>query len=295
MGGLLSGLFGGIFNGLMGSIFGGGQGGGGLLSGLFGGNKGEDSPLTNLIGLGSETQQSSKSPSEGVLSGLIRSLRGTPGEDQKAPSSLSDGLDLGTSNVGMGLSKILGGASSMLGDISAKYESGKSGPGTISSGRGDPGGVSYGTHQLASKTGTLQRFLRESGYGDQFAGMSPGTQPFNAKWKELAQDSAFGDAQRNFIKKTHYDPLRQYASSRGIMDHPAVNEALFSMGVQHGGAKRIIDRAGITEDDDPSTAIQKLYDARRSYVSGVGGLSSTMKQSLMRRYDSELQDVMGLL
>jgi hypothetical protein len=42
-----------------------------------------------------------------------------------------------------------------IGAIAERFESGGRGPGTVSSGAGDPGGISYGTYQLASRTGTL--------------------------------------------------------------------------------------------------------------------------------------------
>ena len=40
-----------------------------------------------------------------------------------------------------------------LGDTSQRYETGNRGAGTISTGKGDHGGVSYGSYQLSSKTG----------------------------------------------------------------------------------------------------------------------------------------------
>ncbi|HEY0366030.1 MAG TPA: LysM domain-containing protein, partial [Pyrinomonadaceae bacterium] len=40
-----------------------------------------------------------------------------------------------------------------LGTLSAKYETGGRGPGTVSTGAGDPGGVSYGSYQMATKMG----------------------------------------------------------------------------------------------------------------------------------------------
>ena len=39
----------------------------------------------------------------------------------------------------------------MLGSLSSKYETGGRGPGTVSSGVGDAGGVSYGSYQMTSK------------------------------------------------------------------------------------------------------------------------------------------------
>src|SRR5882672_5967035 len=47
-----------------------------------------------------------------------------------------------------------------LGDLSSKYETGGRGPGTVSSGIGDAGGVSYGSYQMTSRNGgTVGRFV----------------------------------------------------------------------------------------------------------------------------------------
>lgn len=97
----------------------------------------------------------------------------------------------------------------VLGQTSSFFESGNRGAAAISSGKGDHGGASYGTYQLASTGGansTLNKFLNSSGYASQFAGLTPGTPEFNAKWKQIAaNDPLFGAAQRDFIKSTHLD------------------------------------------------------------------------------------------
>ena len=49
-----------------------------------------------------------------------------------------------------------------LGQTSASYESGVAGAGAISTGKGDHGGVSYGSYQFSSATGTLQEYLQQS-------------------------------------------------------------------------------------------------------------------------------------
>lgn len=51
----------------------------------------------------------------------------------------------------------------LLGSLSAKYESGNRGAGTVSGGKGDRGGVSYGQYQLASKLGRPAEFLAQEG------------------------------------------------------------------------------------------------------------------------------------
>lgn len=68
-----------------------------------------------------------------------------------------------------------------LGALSERFESGGRGPGTISGGESDPGGVSYGTYQLASRTGTAARFLANEGarWAQDFAGYVPGSENFS--------------------------------------------------------------------------------------------------------------------
>lgn len=126
----------------------------------------------------------------------------------------------------------------MLGKTSERFESGGRGAGTVSTGRGDFGGASYGTYQLASRTGTLQKFLKESPYGKEFEGLTPGTAEFNAKWKQIARtDAGFGAAQHDFIKRTHFDPAMQRMKDAGIDltgRGKAVQDAVWSTAVQFG-------------------------------------------------------------
>ncbi len=44
-----------------------------------------------------------------------------------------------------------------LGKTSKQYESGNNGPGTISTGKGDNGGMSYGTYQIETKKRNNER------------------------------------------------------------------------------------------------------------------------------------------
>ncbi len=128
-----------------------------------------------------------------------------------------------------------------LGSISSKYETGGRGVSTISTGKGDYGGASYGAYQLSSKSGTLQRYLKHSGYDKHFEGLRAGTSEFNKKWKELAaNDENFGNSQHEFIKATHYDPTLARLNKSGIdlsKRGKAVQEAIFSTSVQYGTGK----------------------------------------------------------
>jgi hypothetical protein len=185
----------------------------------------------------------------------------------------------------------------MIGGISSKYESGGK-TNIISSGKGDPGGISYGPYQLASKTGTLSKFVNNSPYAEQLAGLKPGTTQFNSKWKELSEDPAFIESQHNFISQNNYQPVKSYAQQLGLPDNKALNEALWSMGVQHGGANKILNKAVKTFNGDINNDVggflQHLYNTRGQYVRGVSALGSGMKASLLNRYKNELSDVMNL-
>lgn len=135
----------------------------------------------------------------------------------------------------------------VLGKTSERYESGGKGAGTVSTGAGDFGGASYGTYQLASKTGTLDKFLKSTEYGKQFEGLKAGSAEFNAKWKDVAKnDPKFGDAQHKFIEDTHYNPQMAKLQQAGIDlsgRGAAVKDAVWSTSVQFGGKSSLIEKA----------------------------------------------------
>lgn len=188
-----------------------------------------------------------------------------------------------------------------LGTISRKFESGKSGPGTISSGRGDPGGKSYGCHQLASKTGTLYEYLRRSRYHDRFLSVMPKkfAEPsgaFDRIWRQIAKEEPemFTEDQFKFIKKRHFDSLRGYATGLGIPSTRAIDEALFSIGVQHGRSKKVVQQANIVKGNTETTIINKLYDSREAYVKRIK-LPAGTKRSVLNRYKKERKMVLALV
>jgi hypothetical protein len=209
------------------------------------------------------------------------------------------------------------GAGSALGSLSRRYEVGANGDaGTISTGKGDYGGVSYGLYQLSSKTGTAQRFVDwDSNYKNEFKGLKPGTEAFNDKWRQIAQDQpdTFGARQHEFIKETHYDPaVNRLRRDTGI-DVNAASSALqnvvWSTAVQNGptGGARVVERAldnlarqkplaSATDED----IIRAVY-AERGKTDADGNLeyfsnsSHSMQQSVKRRYQHELQDALNML
>lgn len=189
-----------------------------------------------------------------------------------------------------------------LGSISARYESGNRGVHAISSGQGDPGGASYGKYQLASNTGTLNRYLKDSGYAAQFQGLKPGTKGFNDKWKELAaNDPKFGQSQHDFIKRTHYDPAAAKAGKLGFnMENRGVQDAIWSASVQHGGVNRILERAAKTpgwERMNDEEKLRRLYEVRSEYATSAmarNGASQSQIEGVRGRYTREVEDAVLL-
>lgn len=190
----------------------------------------------------------------------------------------------------------------LVGSVSAKYESGRQGVHTVSSGSGDPGGVSYGTYQLASKTGTMQTFLNSSDgkkYREMFSGTTPGSAAFNNIYAQIANKDpvGFNAAQHNFIKRTHYDPVAKIASGMGVkVSDRAIQEALWSQSVQHGrkGNKKIIQ--GALDKADPNDVpafLRALYNSRSNYINGLK-IPSDTKSSINSRYSNELNDVLSI-
>ena len=151
-----------------------------------------------------------------------------------------------------------------LGQTSTKYETGNRGAGTISTGRGDRGGISYGSYQLSTKMGTLQEYLDQSPYKDQFKGLSPATPGFDAKWRELARtDPGFSGDQHDFIKKTHFDVQNDQLKARGIdlSDRgPAIQDALWSTSVQFRNLTPAIFTKGLEEKFGKNYELSKLSD-----------------------------------
>lgn len=193
-----------------------------------------------------------------------------------------------------------------LGEVSERYES--SGPGTISTGRGDHGGVSYGTYQLATATGTLDEYLKWSTYGNHFKGLTPNTKAFNEEWRSLAsKDSGFAQDQHDFIKATHYDTelatLKRDGldfSSRGV----AVREALWSTSVQYGKLTKHVFEQGLKDkfganyklsDLTDKDIVEAVQDYKLAHIdTQFRSSSADVRASVRIRTVSEKEDLFAL-
>ena len=205
-------------------------------------------------------------------------------------------------------------AASELGHLSAKYETGGRGPGVVSTGAGDLGGVSYGSYQMASKTGTAAQFVSAADFPwrSSFQGLQAGSPAFTAKWKEIAasEPDRFQECQHAYIKKTHYDVLCAQTLSENGLDittrSPALQDVVWSTAVQHGGKCAIIRKALSTlsvsssDPDFDKKLIIAIY-AERGRVRPDGKLayfsssSPNVQKGVANRFKSEQVDALKML
>jgi hypothetical protein len=157
----------------------------------------------------------------------------------------------------------------VLGQTSKIFESGRGGAGTVSTGKGDHGGASYGTYQLSSTKGIVQKFLKSNPeYGSQFTGLTPGTPEFDARWKEVAaKDKGFESKQHDFIKATDFDPAMAGLKNAGIDlsgRGAAVSDSIWSTSVQFGAgsAAKGNGAIGMTQKALAGKDVAKLSDAQ---------------------------------
>jgi murein DD-endopeptidase MepM/ murein hydrolase activator NlpD len=201
-----------------------------------------------------------------------------------------------------------------LGALSAKYETGGRGCGTVSTGAGDFGGVSYGSYQMASKMGVPTKFVTQAGFpwAKDFANLTAGTAPFTTVWKRIAaqQPDDFQKAQHSYIKKTHYDLLVAKILGDDALDvntrSRALQDVVWSTAVQHGPGTPIVHRACSSLACKPTDAnydellIRAIY-AERGKRKADGNLayfsrsSSSVQTGVANRFKSELQDALKML
>lgn len=201
-----------------------------------------------------------------------------------------------------------------IGTLSAQFESGSAGVGAIGYDR--VGGTSYGKYQIASKPGTMDRFLR---YLDQNApewgtmlresgsantGSKSGAMP--EMWQKIAaQDPAkFERIQHDFIAGETYRPARNMILKQTGLDFdnapPALREVLWSTSVQHGptGASKIFGRVidqfvGKAQGTEfNAKLIEGVYDTRKGQF---GSSSQRVQKSVAHRLNQEKQLALNML
>jgi LysM repeat protein len=195
-----------------------------------------------------------------------------------------------------------------LGKLSERFESGGRGPGTVSGGVGDAGGISYGTYQLASKLKRPEQFLAAEGarWAGEFGGSKSGTPGFSATWRAIAarEGPAFNDAQHAYIKRTHYDVQCDHVRAKTGVDLDsrcdAIRDAVWSTAVQQGPTTDAIVTAMTGGSADDRALLTAIYAERgRKKPNGTmayfGKCSPKVQASVASRYKEELAMALKML
>lgn len=205
-------------------------------------------------------------------------------------------------------------ASPQLGRLSARFES-NGRPDAI--GSDSVGGPSYGMYQLATRPGTLARFLAAlaakqpalaaplQAAGGADAALA-GTDAFQSAWRQLARApataAAFATAQHAFIAATHYQPLAdRLADSLGLQADQrsaALRDVLWSVAVQHGPNTVLVNMAlaGLDLDSaDDATVIRAIYAERLRVDQWFASSTPEVRQAVAARFVDERSRALQML
>lgn len=257
----------------------------------------------------------------GISSGLSSLWKGAKGAGSAAVEGYKTGGVTGAITAGAGslsggaktaygnVSESIRLAGAQLGAVSEKYESGGRGVNTVSTGAGDAGGVSYGAHQLSSKSGTMAAFLASpegASYAQQFKGLTPGSKEFNDAYKQVAgsDSKGFAAAQQGYITRTHFEPQAQKLKDETGLDvstrGKGVQEAVYSAGVQYGPKSGVLTKAIQQSGLDVSKASdEELISAIQDYRGATAGQyfkgsSPAVQQSVADRAAREKQTLLAV-
>lgn len=239
----------------------------------------------------------------GVAGAVVSGAAAVPGAAAEVKRVAAPGVQAG-------LTQMKSGVAGGVGSIAEFFESGGRGVNTISTGKGDHGGVSYGKHQLASKNGSMATFLKSkeaAQFSSQFAGLTPGSKEFNDAYAKLASgenSSDFAKAQKQYIDRTHFEPTKNNVTKSTGIDianrSKALNEAVYSTSVQYGadGGSSLLKKAwkDLGPDADDATLISKLQDYKQANVdTNFKSSSADMRAGVAKRAGQEKEMLLRVL
>lgn len=193
-----------------------------------------------------------------------------------------------------------------LGEMSAKYESGNKGSEAV--GWDSTGGTSYGKYQIASKTGTLRRFLeflktKSPELYERLAAAGDPNPPerqngrFAQEWKKIAMEGKWGTVEHDFIQATHYDVgmkgIKNPELKKMIESTFGLQEVMWSSAVQHGGGgAAALFNSVYTSGMSPAELIKAFYKKRGTKFSNS---TEAVQKSVLRRFEDEEKRSLALL
>ena len=191
-----------------------------------------------------------------------------------------------------------------IGAFTAKMESGGN-VGEIN--QKDVNGAAYGKYQFHSgdlsngnvpKNSTLMQYINQSEYKDEFTGLRPGTDEFNAKWREIAgrEPKEFEASQRDFMVSTQYSYMSNKLAKNGVDlsgRGDGVQEMIFSTSTQYGKKSEVILDAlegknvdGMTDNEIIETVTaHKIATVDKHFPSA----SQSVRESCKKRWATEGQ------
>lgn len=190
-----------------------------------------------------------------------------------------------------------------LGGMSAQFESG--GRGSSAVGWDSTGGTSYGKYQIATKTGTMKRFMDflQSANPQAYQALSQAgpadagkTGKFAQVWQQIAKDGTLGTSEYDFIKKTHYDVgvsgIRNSNLKGMLGSSKALQEVMWSTSVQHGGGGASSIFNDVYKDGMSETDLIKAIYAKRS--TKFGSSTAEVRASVINRFGREQKLALGI-
>ena len=167
-------------------------------------------------------------------------------------------------------------------ELSAEYESGGD-PGSVSSGAGDLGGVSYGLYQFASANGSIDAFISWAKsykdptlaqYAKDLAACGINTYAFQDKWEEIGRNdpNGFTELQNQYVISKYYNTAANMLAKAyyHIENHTtAMKAVLFSRSIQYGPGNMV---------DLFETACDRLGYANLSYVDSADYDAAMIKE-----------------
>lgn len=197
-------------------------------------------------------------------------------------------------------------ANNGIGFISAKYESGGNG-GSVSSGKGDAGGVSYGVSQFSSKVGSADKFISwlkqaNPNMASAFKNYKAGTTEFSNAWKQTFSNYGedFTNVQKQYTYNNYVKPLADLAKQKTGVDYtrsPALRELIYSTAIQFGSGNLGLSALGkVSAGMSDADIINASYDNKISnYKNYFKSSSANVQESVKKRFINERQDVLQLL
>lgn len=198
------------------------------------------------------------------------------------------------------------GVNNGIGFISAKYESGGNG-GSVSSGSGDAGGVSYGVSQFSSKVGSADKFVSwlkntNPEMASAFKNYKAGTNEFSNAWKQTF--SQYGDdftnVQKQYTYNNYVKPLADLAKQKLGIDYTRsvpLQELLYSTAIQFGSGNLGLSALGnammgMSDEEIVNASYDKKLANYKNYFKSS---SPAVQEGVKNRFINERQDILQLL